>query len=100
MLYMVIETFAAGATPVYDRAAARGRMLPEGLEYVDSWVSQDLRRCFQLMRCQPSEAERLFAEWTANWADIVDFEIVPVLTSVQASESVLGSTAGPAAGQD
>ena len=82
VLYMVIETYTQGAQPVYERAAARGRMLPAGLEYVDSWVEEpELGRCWQLME---TEDPSLFDEWTAAWADLVEFEVVPVVGSAVA----------------
>ena len=83
MLYMVIEHFRHGdAAPVYQRFHARGRMLPAGLRYVDSWPAADLTRCFQLMECADP---RLFDEWIAQWADLVEFEIIPVITSQTAA---------------
>jgi Protein of unknown function (DUF3303) len=83
---MVVEEFVAGARPVYERAAAQGRMLPEGLDYVDSWVDEGLGRCFQLME---TEDPRLFDEWSARWADLARFEIVPVIGSADAAAQVL-----------
>ena len=82
MRYMVIETFAHGPEPVYARAAEQGRMLPEGLEYVDSWVSDDLRRCWQLME---TDDRALLEEWIMHWEDLVEFEVVPVLDSDEAA---------------
>jgi hypothetical protein len=79
---MVIEHFTSGPGPVYARAAARGRMLPEGLEYVDSWVDERLDRCFQLMETDQPE---LFEHWIAQWQDLADFEVVPVLASAEAA---------------
>ena len=71
--FMVIENFRDGPDPVYARFAEKGRMLPDGLTYLDSWLSADGQRCFQLM-----EAERIetFDKWTVHWNDLVDFEIV------------------------
>lgn len=88
MLYMVIESYTQGAQPVYERAAERGRMLPAGLEYVDSWVDeQRLDRCFQLMEtADPS----LFDEWIGAWSDLVEFEVVPVIGSVAAATRAAG----------
>jgi len=83
---MVIETFTQGARPVYERARDRGRMLPQGLEYVDSWVETDLRRCFQLME---TDDPALFERWTAQWDDLGSFEVVPVLASAEAAERAL-----------
>ena len=84
MLYMVIEKYRHGPGPVYQRAAERGRMLPDGLRYVDSWVVDDgpLDRCFQLME---TDDPSLLDTWTARWADIVEFEIVPVIGSAEAA---------------
>jgi hypothetical protein len=62
LLYMVVETFRQGAAPVYERAAEQGRLLPVGLAYLDSWVDQRLKRCFQLMQ---TDDVRLLHEWTA-----------------------------------
>ena len=83
MLYMVIEHFRDGrGAEVYARFRERGRMAPEGLRYVESWVDLAFRRCFQVMEC---DDPRLLSEWIANWQDIVDFEMVPVLTSRDAA---------------
>ena len=86
MLYMVIETFKTpGALEVYRRAKEFGRMLPEGLEYVSSWIDLEFMRCFQLMR---TDDPALFDDWTGHWSDLVNFEIVPVQTSSEAMESM------------
>ena len=83
---MVIETFTRGPRPVYERAAERGRMLPAGLEYVDSWVDERrLDRCFQLME---TEDPSLFDQWIAAWSDLVDFEVVPVVGSSAAAARI------------
>jgi hypothetical protein len=84
--YMVIETFLRGAAPVYERAAERGRMLPAGLSYVDSWVDHRLERCFQLME---TDDPALFAAWAAEWSDLASFEIVPILGSAEAAARAL-----------
>jgi hypothetical protein len=83
---MVIETFLRGAAPVYERAAERGRMLPAGLSYVDSWVDDRLERCFQLME---TDEPGLFEEWTGAWSDLVGFEIVPLVGSAEAAARAL-----------
>jgi hypothetical protein len=76
MKYMVIETFAPGKRGlVYERFREKGRMLPEGLSYIDSWVEAEGDRCFQLMETANAE---LFREWTSAWEDLVTFEIVPL----------------------
>lgn len=88
MLYMVIERFKDGAAvEVYRRARELGRQMPAGLEYVDSWVDLDFRRCFQLMR---TEDFALFAKWTAAWQHLVEFEIVPVRPSAEAAALMRG----------
>jgi len=87
MRYLVIETYKQGAAPVYARAASRGRMLPPGLVYLESWVEeQGLDRCFQLME---TDEPQLFDEWISSWSDLVDFEIVPVISSQDAAGRAL-----------
>ena len=86
MLFMVIERFKnRDAAAVYRRAKEKGRMLPDGLKYVDSWVEANFDRCFQLMECDDAN---LFQQWMLNWHDLVDFEIVAVVPSKEASENV------------
>ncbi|HZE59629.1 MAG TPA: DUF3303 family protein [Burkholderiales bacterium] len=86
MLFMVIEHFRPGRAPeVYRRFRERGRMAPEGLRYVASWVDMDFKRCFQVME---TEDDALFREWTAHWDDLVDFEIVPVRNSAEAAAAI------------
>ena len=90
MLYRVIEHFRDGdPRPVYRRFAERGRLAPEGLAYVSSWVTDDLRRCYQEMECGDPA---LLEEWMASWRDIVDFEVVPVITSAAAAAAVNASS--------
>ena len=85
-LYMIVESYRDGdPVPVYRRFRERGRLASEGLRYVDSWVSTDLKRCFQLMEC---EDPQLLEQWMANWKDLVQFEVIPVITSVQAVEAM------------
>jgi hypothetical protein len=86
MLFMVIERFRDGdAAPVYRRYHERGRMTPEGLRYVDSWVERDFGRCFQLMEC---DDPRLLQEWIARWEELVEFEVFTVVTSKEAAEAI------------
>ena len=82
MLYMVIERFK-DASAIYQRLRERGRMMPEGLEYVSSWIDVDLKTCWQLMR---TDNESLLQAWTDNWKDLMDFEVVPVRTSAEVRE--------------
>ena len=85
-LYMVIEHFKDGdAAPVYRRFRDGGRMAPDGLSYISSWVRQDLATCYQVMET----ADRgLLDQWVANWKDLIDFEIYPVMTSQEAAEKL------------
>jgi hypothetical protein len=85
---MVIERFRSreAAEAVYRRFGERGRMLPDGLRYVSSWVAADFDRCFQLMEC---DDPRLFEQWIVHWRDLVEFEIVPVASSKEAADSIL-----------
>jgi len=86
MLFMVIEHFKnRDAVPVYRRYREEGRMMPDGLKYVDSWVEPDFGRCFQLMEC---DDPKLLQQWTKHWQDLVDFEIVAVVTSKAAAEAI------------
>jgi hypothetical protein len=86
MLYMVIERFKnKNAEAVYRRFREHGRMAPEGLTYVDSWVETNFDRCFQIMDCQN---RKLLDEWAANWQDLVDFEFVPVRRSQEAASII------------
>ena len=87
MTYMIVERFRGGdPVPVYRRFRERGRLAPDGLRYVTSWVTADLRQCFQVMEC---EDPRLLEEWTSRWSDLVEFEILPVVTSTEAADAVL-----------
>lgn len=83
---MVVEHFKnKAAVPVYRRFRERGRMAPEGLTYVASWVDDKFERCYQLME---THDRRLLDHWMANWNDLVDFEVYPVLTSNEAAERI------------
>lgn len=81
MLYMVIERFGNEAAQIYQRFREHGRMLPDGLKYVNSWVKQDHTGCYQLMEC---DDVRLLEQWTSRWNDLVEFEIFAVETSQHA----------------
>ena len=82
MLYMVVERFK-DAPAIYQRFREKGRMMPDGLEYISSWIDVDLTTCYQLMR---TEDESLFALWTDHWKDLMDFEIAPVRTSAEIAQ--------------
>ena len=83
---MIIEHFKnRDPVPVYRRFRDRGRLAPESLQYVSSWVDEKLERCFQLMETEnPTSLEK----WLANWNDLVEFEVYPVITSTEAVEKV------------
>ena len=84
MLYIVIESFK-DAVAVYRRFRDRGRMAPDGLSYVNSWVTPDLKRCYQVMEC--ADRNQLDA-WMARWNDLVEFEVVALITSAEAFEKI------------
>ena len=85
MLYMVLEHFKGDPVPVYRRFRDRGRLAPEGLRYVNSWVTSDLQKCYQVMEC---DDRRLLEAWMDQWKDLVDFEVVPVVTSAEAASTI------------
>jgi hypothetical protein len=83
MLFMVIERFKDGNAPeIYRRFRERGRMAPDDVKYVASWVDLDFNRCFQVME---ADSEGRLKEWTKHWDDVTDFEIVAVRTSAEAA---------------
>jgi hypothetical protein len=85
-LYLVVEHFRNGAAvPVYQRFRDRGRLAPEGLTYISSWVTENLERCYQVME---THDRALLDRWMDNWKDIVDFEVHPVITSKEAAEQI------------
>jgi hypothetical protein len=86
MLYMVLERYKDGAAAeIYRRARERGRLMPEGLHYISSCVDLDFKRCFQLME---TEDPSLFEAWIQAWADLVEFEVIPVQTSAEAAQTM------------
>ena len=82
MQYMIVETFTHGPAPVYARFRAHGRLAPDGLRYVSSVITEDGARCYQIMEC---EDRALLDEWIGKWSDIVDFEVIPVISSAEAA---------------
>jgi hypothetical protein len=87
MRYMVIETFTKGPRAIYERAAKHGRMLPDGLIYVDSWLDAErLERCFQLME---TDDPGVFDEWFSHWSDPGTIEVVSVIGSAEAGERAM-----------
>ena len=86
MLYMIVEHFKNGdAGPVYRRFREKGRLAPEGLRYVSSWVDCDMQLCFQLME---THDRKLVDAWMSKWEDIVDFEVFQVMSSQEAAEKI------------
>ena len=86
MMFMVVERFRKDCVgKVYQRAKEKGRMLPAGLHYLNSWVTKDYDRCFQLME---TDDPSLFTLWIEKWQDLVEFEVIPVVSSAEAAESI------------
>ncbi len=87
MLYMIIETFHPGKNKqIYKRFDEQGRMMPEGVQYINSWIDEDVKTCYQVME---SDTKEKLHEWIRHWSDLADFEIIPVISSAQAKEKVL-----------
>jgi hypothetical protein len=86
VLYMIIERFKnRDPVPVYRKFRDKGRMAPEGLTYMSSWITEDMDRCYQVMEC---DDRRILDEWMTRWSDVTDFEVIPVVTSAQAVERI------------
>jgi uncharacterized protein DUF3303 len=84
LLYMIVEHYRdQDPTPVYRRFRDEGRLAPDGLRYISSWVTSDLAHCYQVMEC---DDPTLLEQWMARWRDLVDFEVHPVVTSAEAAE--------------
>jgi len=93
MLYMVIEQFKQGAAPdIYRRFQDKGRMMPDGLEYVASWISEDMKTCWQIMETNDRQK---FHQWTENWEDLMEFEIIPVRTSAEVRKMMVSDKENP-----
>lgn len=87
MLYMIIERFHKDKIKeLYERFDKKGRMMPDGVNYVNSWIDENIETCWQVMESESMEKLR---EWIDNWKDLADFEIIPVMTSAQTKEKVL-----------
>jgi hypothetical protein len=90
VLYMVVEKFRNGdPVPVYRRFRERGRLAPEGVQYLSSWVDEKLERCFQLME---TDDRLLLDEWMEHWSDLVEFEVYAVVSSAEAAGHVMQGT--------
>jgi hypothetical protein len=87
MLFMIIEHFRNGdPKPVYARFRESGRLAPEGLKYISSWVTADLKHCYQVMECDDRTP---LDQWMAAWGDLVEFEVISVVTSTDAAAAVV-----------
>lgn len=87
MLFMIIEHYRDGdPKPVYARFKAKGRLAPDGLRYVNSWVTDDLAHCYQVMEC---DDRKLLDQWLAAWSDLVEFDVIPVITSAEAAAAAI-----------
>lgn len=88
MQYLIIESFRGrDPVPVYRRFRERGRLAPDGVHYVGSWITEDLARCYQVMECAD---RRLLDEWLSHWHDLVEFEVMPVLSSAEVQARLAG----------
>jgi hypothetical protein len=93
MQFMVIETFRnQDAKAVYGRFRDKGRMMPEGLTFVASWVAADLSRCFQIMEC---DSVAILQRWVVEWSDLVEFEIVPVVAGSETAATLADALPEP-----
>jgi len=87
MQFMIIERYRPGKEKeIYRRFEEKGRMLPEGLVYINSWINETVTCCYQLME---TDAPGKIGEWMSQWDDLVDFEVVPVIPSARAKEKVM-----------
>lgn len=81
---MIIEHYRPGKTEeIYRRFSEKGRMLPQGVEFINSWIEENLQKCYQVMK---SESPEKLEEWINNWKDLVDFEVIPVISSEEANK--------------
>jgi Protein of unknown function (DUF3303) len=86
VLFMIVERFKdRDPRPIYRHLRDRGRGMPDGLRYVDSWVEPGFERCFQLMECDDAS---LLQQWVLHWDGLAEFEIVPVVTSSETRANV------------
>jgi hypothetical protein len=89
MTYMIIEKFKDGKVKeLYQRFEEKGRLMPNGVNYVNSWINEDVTTCFQLMETDSLES---LHEWINNWKDLADFEIIPVISSTEAKAKVFAN---------
>ena len=96
MLFLIVERFKGrDPRPIYRRLAERGRQMPDGLKYLDSWIEPNFDRCFQLME---TEDARLLQAWMLGWSDLMEFEIVPVVPSKDTRATVEAAAKDEGAG--
>jgi Protein of unknown function (DUF3303) len=89
MQYMIIERFYPGKIKMlYTRFEEKGRMMPEGLYYINSWIDKNITTCYQVM--ETDEPEKI-NQWISNWNDLADFEVIPVISSAEAKTKVFSS---------
>ena len=89
MQYMIIERFHDGKVKsLYKRFDEKGRMLPEGINYINSWINEQVSTCYQLMESDSIES---IHQWIAHWSDLADFEVIPVISSAEAKAKVLAT---------
>lgn len=87
MQFMVVERFRnQDAKPIYQRLRDEGRLMPDGVTFVSSWISADLARCFQIME---ADDLALLQKWVAGWTDLVEFEIVPVTEGAVTAKALM-----------
>ena len=90
MQYLIIEHFKKDKTlELYQRFHEKGRMLPDGVKYINSWIDEKVETCYQIME---SESLEKLKTWIAKWDDLADFEIIPVLTSAEVKAKILSKT--------
>jgi len=86
MLFMIIERFHPGTVKLlYERFAEKGRLMPDGVEYINSWIDENVSTCYQVMQ---SDSIDKIQVWISCWDDLADFEVTPVITSAEAREIV------------
>ena len=84
MKYMIFETFKPGKVKeIYQRLEEKGRMQPEGLTYINSWIDENMEKCYQVME---TDSIKKIHQWISNWDDVMEFEIVPVISSAEAKK--------------
>lgn len=89
MLYMIIEKFhPAKVKELYKRFDEKGRMLPDGVHYINSWIDEQVSICYQVME---SDSDEKIHDWISYWNDLADFEVIPVISSAEAKEKIFAN---------